>query len=340
MIKNNRNEITVIGQKIKTNIEEIDIFKLNYWKDNPRINAIIKQKYKDKNITDEDLDKILWEEDSVKDLFYTIEKDGGLIDEIMVKGNIVLEGNSRLCAYRHLYKKAKEKNNKDEILKWSHIRAKRLPEETTNEAVFTILGTWHIKGKAQWDTYEKAAYFKRMNVDYGYSLKDIANQISSREKFVDEHIKAYDLMVENNIYTLEKFSYFYELVKNKEIRTLALKEPTIIANTIQAIKEDRFHRGEEIRNLPKVLKDKKAKKEFFVDKLGFNDAFETSKNRHPEYKDDFYRNIKDFTLTLQNCSIVTLTEEIKVDVNKKYILERFFREVNSFCRKVGIKSQK
>ncbi|HOV23364.1 MAG TPA: hypothetical protein PL107_03740 [Candidatus Marinimicrobia bacterium] len=343
MNRKSKNEIVVIGQKIQTRIEEINIFKLNYWKENPRVNAIIKQKCRDRDISDEDIEKELWEKDSVKDLFKDIERDGGLIDEILVKGNIVLEGNSRLCAYRHLYKKSEKKNDEDGMLKWSYIRARIIPEETSNEVVFSILGTWHIKGKTQWDTYEKAAYLKRMNTEYSYSLKDIADSISQTEKFVKDHIEAYDLMVANNVYTLDKFSYFYELVKNKKIKELASKEPTIIPNTIQAIKEDRFKRGEEIRDLPKILKDKKAKKEFFDDKVDFNDALETTKDRHPEHADSFYNNIKKVTTILQSRSIKNIEEikeDIKTDKNKKYILEKFYREVNSFCKKVGIKDQK
>lgn len=343
MNRKSKNEIVVIGQKIQTRIEEIDIFKLNYWKENPRINAIIKQKCRDRDISDEDIEKELWEKDSVKDIFKDIERHGGLIDEILVKGNIVLEGNSRLCAYRHLYKKAEQKNDENDILKWSYIRARKIPDETSNEVVFSILGTWHIKGKTQWDTYEKAAYLKRMNIEYGYSLKDIATSISQTEKFVKDHIEAHNLMVENNIYTLEKFSYFYEFIKNKKIKELASKDPAILPNTIQAIKEDRFKRGEEIRDLPKILKDKEAKKEFFDDKVDFKVALETTKDRHPEHADSFYNNIKKVTTILQSCTVKNI-EEIKEDIktnrNKKYILERLHREINSFCRKVGIKNQK
>jgi len=335
MNRKNIHEIVVNGQKIQTITEEIDIFELKYWKENPRVNAIIKQKYRDTNISDKDIEKELWEKDSVKDLFKDIEKHGGLIDEILVKNNVVLEGNSRLCAYRHLYKKAKQKNDEDDMLKWSYIRAKIIPRETSNEVVFSILGTWHIKGKTKWDTYEKAAYLKRLNTVYGYTFKKIADSTSQTEKFVKDHIKAHDLMVENNVYTLEKFSYFYELVKNVQIKELALKESTIISNTIQAIKEDRFKRGEEIRHLPKVLKDKKAKTEFFVDKLDFSDALETTKNRHPEHADSFFYNIKKTTKMLESCTVKKI-EEIKKDGSKKYLLNKFYREVNSFCRKVEI----
>ncbi len=226
---------------------------------------------------------------------------------------------------------------------WSYIKARIIPAETDDKIIFSILGTWHIKGKTQWDTYEKAAYFKRMNIDYSYSIKDIADSISQTEKFVKDHIEAHDLMVKNDVSTLEKFSYFYELVKNKKIKELASKDSNIVPNTIQAIKEGRFKRGEEIRDLPKVLKDKKAKKEFFDGEADFNDALETTKDRHPEHADSFYNHIKKVTEILNSCSMEKIEEikkEIKTDVNKKYILEKVCKEVNSFCRKVGIKNQK
>jgi len=337
MAKKAKNEIMVLGQRIQTKIDDIDIFNLNYWKENPRINAIIKQKYKDSNISDKEIEKELWEKDSVKDLFKDIEKHGGLIDEILVKDNIVLEGNSRLCAYRHLYKRAETRNDEDEILKWSYIRAKIIPKETSYEVVFSILGTWHIKGKTQWDTYEKAAYLKRMHVDYNTSLKDIANSISQTEKFVKDHIDAYDMMVENKIYTLEKFSYFYELIKNKKIREIAIKDPTIISKSVQAIKEGRFKRGEEIREIPKVWNDKKAKKEFFEEKVDFNEAFDTTKGRHPEHENVFYSNLKKVTKSLQVCPVKRI-EEIEADGNKKYIIEKLYKEVKNFCKKIGVKS--
>jgi len=331
-------EIVVLGNKIQTKIENLNIFSLHYWKENPRVNAIIKQKYKDKDISEDLIEEELWDRDSVKDLYKDIEKHEGLIDEILVKDNIVLEGNSRLCAYRYLHKKAEQKKNAVEISRWSHIRARIIPVDTSNEVIFSILGTWHIKGKTQWDTYEKAAYLKRMNTEYAVSFKDIANSISESEKFVKDHIEAHDLMVSNDIYTLEKFSYFYELVKNKKIRELSVKEPSIVFNTVQAIKEGRFKRGEEIRDLPKVLKDKKAKKEFFDDKSTFNDALETTKNRHPEYEDSFYGQIKKTTKILQDCSVEKLEQikdELKSDANKKYIIGQIHKVVNSFYKKLG-----
>jgi len=344
MSEKSTNEIAVLGQKIETKIEEIDIFKLMYWKENPRVNSIINQKYKGTDVSDDEIEKELWEKDTVKDLSKEIERHGGLIDEILVKDNIVLEGNSRLCAYRHLYSRAKDKNDENEMVKWSHIRARIIPIDTSNQVVFSILGTWHIKGKAQWDTFEKAAYLKRMNSDYGYSFKQIADSISQTEKFVKDNIEAHDLMVKNNVYTLEKFSHFIELVKAKNNSKNAetfKKEQDVIINRVKdtIITDGAMKRAEDIRNLPKILKDPKARKLYLNNEVDFTEAFEISKSRHPEQGDSFYNQIKKTTKLLQNCSVERI-EEIKSDGQRKYIMRELYKEVNNICKKTEIKSEK
>jgi hypothetical protein len=220
------------------------------------------------------------------------------------------------------------------------IRARIIPDDTTDQVVFSILGTWHIKGKAQWDTYEKAAYLKRMNTDYGYSYDDIATSISQTERFVKDNIEAHDLMVKNDVYTLEKFSYFYELVKEKNKKTnseIFKKDPKIINRVIETIKnDDTMKRAEDIRNLPKILHDPKAKRAFLNDEVSFNDAFDISKSRHPEQEDSFYNQIQKTTKLLQGCSVERI-EEIKSDTNKKYMLKCLYKEANSIGKKIGIK---
>jgi hypothetical protein len=280
MRKKNKNEIVVNGQKIQTDLDEIDIFKLKYWKENPRVNALIKQNFGDKDVSDKDIEKLLWDKvDSVKDLYTDIKKHGGLIDEILIKGDTVLEGNSRLCAFRKLYEKAEQQNDEKEMLKWSYIRARILPDDISYDVIFSILGTWHIKRKAEWDTYEKAAYFKRMHTDYGYSYKDIASSVSQSltEKFIKDHIEAHDLMVENKILSLDRFSYFYQLVlekNNSKYSEYFAKEPQIVNRVIETIQKDELKRAEDLRDLPKIIKDAKAKREYLSGNANFIEALD------------------------------------------------------------------
>jgi hypothetical protein len=334
-----KSEISVLGNKIQTRIEDLDIDDLQYWTQNPRVNSAIKKIYGNKKVTDKEIGALLENEEHVKELYQEIRTHGGLIDEIVVKDNVVLEGNSRLCAYRMLYKKAEKEKNEDEMLKWTYIKAKVLPSTITDEEIFAILGTWHIKGKKQWDTFEKAAYLKRMNHEYKYSESRIADLINEQETFVKNSIEAHDLMVVNNVYELDRYSYFIEMVKNRGINLELNKDKTIREKLIVAIKNNQFNRAEEIRDVHKVLKDKVAKKMFLVEGCNFSEALDTAVGRHPELDDTLYSSIKKVTAKISNLpasKIEKIKEEIKQDANKKDILRRLTKEVKKFCKQIGI----
>lgn len=51
------------------------------------------------------------------------------------KDHVVLEGNSRLAAYRILAK--------NDPLKWSRVLVQILPEDISDSDIFTLLGTFH-----------------------------------------------------------------------------------------------------------------------------------------------------------------------------------------------------
>jgi hypothetical protein len=331
----NSNEIVVLDQKIPSRIEQVDIYRLTFWKENPRVNSSLKREYGNVDVTDKEIEDLLWKEDHVKELFQDIRKHGGLIDEIFVKGETVLEGNSRLCAYRKLHKKAIELKDSLGIEKWATIRARIIPNDTPEEIIFTILGTWHIKGRKQWDTFEKAAYLKRMNMEYGYSISDIADMISEAKSFVENNIAAHDLMIDNNVFDLSKFSYFFELVKNRKITQIFEKEPEIKPQIIKAISNNQLDRAEEVRELPKVLHDKVSKRMFLDGDCQFKDALETSKDRHPEYDDSFYNQIKKTTRILKDCPMERI-EEIKEDVKKQYYIKMLHKEAERLWKKLGI----
>jgi len=331
------NNIIVDGCKIATETEERDILKLRYWRENPRVDSIVKQKFSSGNITDNDIERELWALDSVKELYQDIKQNKGLIDEIFVKGDVVLEGNSRLCAYRHLLNTA---TSDEERERWSKIRARILPDNTTDEVIFTILGTWHIKGKAVWRTFEKAAYLYRMHKDYGKTTKEISAMVKHGETEVKNMISSYEIMQEKGITETteqKKFSAVFEIVKNRKMKEVKDKEPELFDKCIEAVKNNRFERAEHVRNLPKIIKDKSAKKMFFEEGEDFQDALDVAKSRHPEHKDSFYNQIKKVTQILQKCSMKRL-EEIKKDGHKQYIIKQLLKETINICKKTGIKN--
>ncbi len=334
--------ITVAGKKIPTQTMEININDLKYWRENPRVDSIIKQNYSNDKVNDSVIENELWKLNSVKDLYQDIKSNGGLIDEILVKDNMVLEGNSRLCAYRFLFKQACDAKNDIEREKWSKIRARVIPSESSDEVIFTILGTWHIKGKAEWRTFEKASYIHRMRSEYNKSTKEIAAMVKQTETEVENMIKAYETMQTYGITETseqKKFSAVFEIVKNRDMKKIKEEDPVVYDKCINAVKEDRFERAEQVRDLPKVIRDKKAKKSFFNEGDAFSEALDIAKSRHPEHGDSFYNQLKKVTNLLESADMERI-EEIKKDTDKRFILQKLYRQVNGFCKKVGIKPDK
>lgn len=330
------NVIVVNGVRIETEVRELDITDLRYWRENPRVDSILKQQFPGGNATDDDIEKALWSLDSVKELYQDIKKNGGLIDEILVMGDQVLEGNSRLCAYRRLYAGG---TTDEEKMRWIGIRARVIPDSTSSESIFAILGTWHIKGKAEWRTFEKASYIARMHRDYGKTSKEIAALLKRPESEVKHMIETYEIMQQKGIVETQeqkKFSAVYEIVKNRDMRKLRADEPALFDASLDAVKEGRFVRAEAVRDLPKIMRDKKARRAFIEEGQQIEEAAEIAKGRHPEHADSFYRLVRRATAALEECPASRI-EEIKEDGNKSHALRKLSRALTKLLKQAGIK---
>jgi hypothetical protein len=137
--------IAVGDLSIPVTVRELPIKDLRYYKSNPRIFRILKEC--GTRVSQDVIERELWKLDSTKDLFRDIRNNGGLVEEVLVRDSEVLEGNLRLCAYRRLLRKAKEEDDRDGIARWSRIRAKILPSDVSDEAVFAVLGILHIRSR-------------------------------------------------------------------------------------------------------------------------------------------------------------------------------------------------
>ncbi|MBU4397973.1 MAG: hypothetical protein KKE86_01420, partial [Planctomycetes bacterium] len=304
--------ITVGETSISVEVKEIPIETLRYYSSNPRIFSILKH-FGDK-VSQEQIQSELWKLDSTKDLFHDILNNGGLVEEILVRGVEVLEGNSRLCAYRHLLKKAKEKGNQDAIDRWSRIRAKMLPPDVSEEAVFAILGILHIRGKAKWLPYEQACYLWRQSREFRKTYKDLADQIGASkvtEADVKNSIEAYTMMEKSRITDPNKFSYFFEYVKSRKIKEAAESLPPdqeLDRLFVGWVDNEEIPKAENVRDLPLILHDKKARQTFLQKKGSFEDALEIAKDRHPEAKSSFYNKLKKATEALENAEEMRIKE--------------------------------
>ena len=146
-------KIRLRGKDIAATVGEIKHQDLRFYPENPRIYSIV---HIDGAVADQkEIYEKLRRMEHVKQLVQSIKSNDGLHDPIIVKGRTVLEGNSRLAAYRML--------SENDPVKWGFIKAKVLPDDTSESMVFALLGEYHLIGKKDWAPYEQAGYLYRRN---------------------------------------------------------------------------------------------------------------------------------------------------------------------------------
>lgn len=336
--------ITVLGREITYEIKDVDIQTLEYYPDNPRINYII-SRYPQGKITQEFIEQELLKLESTKERIKDLEENKGLLDEVYVVGNKVVEGNTRLCAYRRLSRKYPDDP------RWLRIKARILKGAIKDEELFYILGTFHIKGKTEWDAYEKAAYIHKMIKVLNKNPEEIAKQLGKQKKTVEAMLKAYQGMSQKYLANsggsslvngardeLKKYSYFEAFFLQKELATKAEDTPDFLDQFVEWVKEDRFKRARDVRDLPKILGHKKAMKVFYDGDA--SEAFDEAKHilyeHKPEKVDRFYKKIREFRELIQEAETFKIKDDIDGNKNKRNELQQCYKDLKRFCKEVGL----
>lgn len=345
------NSISVRGREIPFEFKVLGIDGLRYYADNPRINYIISTH--EGEVTQEIIEHKLLALDTTKELVKDIEENQGLIEEILVIGDEVVEGNTRLACYRRLAKKYPGE------ARWQSIPAKVLSPGIDPGDLFFILGTFHIKGKNEWSAFEKAAYIHRMVNELKCSTYEVAKQLGHHAGTIEAMLRAYETM--SNIYlplaatdvddfetqdALRKYGYFEAFYRQKDLAQRAKDTPRFVEDFCGWVLQDVFPKAECVRNeLPKILNNKRAQKVFYdladsEPELAYEEAELVLHERKPEQMDPFYKGVKDFRDLLQEAPV----EEIKADLEAdgprakacREQLKRCHKELERFCRSVGV----
>lgn len=339
-----RESITVLGREITYEIKDVDIYSLEYYKENPRINYIV-SKHPPEKVTQEFIEQELLKLDSVKERIKDLEENKGLLDEIYVLGNKVVEGNTRLCAFRRLHKKYPDDP------RWKVIKARILQDDVTEDELFYILSTFHIKGKTEWDAYEKAAYIHKMIRTLNKNPEDIAKQLGKQRKTIEAMLKAYEAMSQKYLATssdamlvnssrdeLKKYSYFEAFFLQKELAKKAEDTPDFLDQFVNWVKEDRLKKAQNVRELPRILAHKKAMKAFYEGDS--EDAFDEAKHilyeHKPEKVDRFYKKIREFRDLIHEAETFKIKREIEDNKNKKNELLQCYKDLKRFCKEIGL----
>ena len=123
--------ILIRGEDVEVKRGKIDHKKLKFYAENPRLYSLVRpdEGEPDQEVIEDRLVKM----DHVKELIQSIKENGGLMEPIFVHGQTfeVLEGNSRLAAYRRL--------SETDPFKWAEMKCVLLPPNFEKERIFAFL---------------------------------------------------------------------------------------------------------------------------------------------------------------------------------------------------------
>lgn len=233
---------------------ELEQNKLLLFPENPRVYSVLN--LGDEKPTQAQIEEVMCKADHVKQLKESIKSNGGLIDPIIVRGGdmVVLEGNSRLAAYRILYKQ--------DPIKWAKIKVILLPKNIPDESVFALLGQYHIIGRKDWEPYEQAGYLYRTINDTKKTVESLASELGITTSYIKKLIEVYEYMIEKDDNHSNKWSYYEEILKNRGIRKAFDEIPGLEEKVVSDVKENKIRMAIDVRKLGDISKvnDKLSKK--------------------------------------------------------------------------------
>lgn len=231
----------MIGRNEFDYIEKgILVDELKFYAENPRVYSALNVAH---GIPDQDeIEELLTNMEHVKQLKLSIEANGGLIDPLIVRDgdNIVLEGNSRLAAYRILAQK--------DPIKWGIIKCKVLPGDISDLAIFTLLGQYHIVGRKDWSPFEQAGYLYRRISKSNTPIDYIAEELGITKGMAKKFVETYSFMVENDDLKPANWSHYDEYLKHKAIRKYRETYAELDDRIVECIKHGEIVQAIDIRN--------------------------------------------------------------------------------------------
>lgn len=321
--------IAIDKKEIPCEYKKIDIYELKFHPKNPRIASVL-ENFGD--LTEEAIDKELWGRNPTHQLKQNIEEHGGLQHPVIVYEGRVIEGNTRLCCYRHLYK---EHNNEQ----WRYIDCRVLGGEVTDRQINALLGNEHIVGKIKWETYEKGYWMTMMLERDQYGWDELQKIVGQGKPWIESHIAAYKAMKKEKIEDKSKFSHFVQLKSNTKIKNIKnTSDPNIEEKIIEAIKNDQITEAVDIRKIPAICKDKNSKKRLFEYGEEVQQVFHDLKATKPTLDSPFIRLVEDLDTKTKKMKRVE-RDDLSESKRSKSKIRALTKELLNLCDELGIDLQ-
>ena len=257
------------GEEIPVVTKMMEQDRLLFYVDNPRVYSVLRSGGNDPS--QEEIQERLQKLEHVKELREDIKENKGLLEPLIVKSGTleVLEGNSRLAAYRALAAK--------EPLKWNLVKCTLLPEDIKESLVFALLGQYHIKGKKDWAPYEQAGFLYRRFHKHDANPQTLAREIGLSVREVNRLIEVYSFMVEHEENGVDRWSYYYEYLRSNKIHKARAQYPDLDSVIVSKIRSKEIAKAVDVRDhLPTICTAPKVLNKFVKETVPFEKAYNAS----------------------------------------------------------------
>ena len=262
--------LRIRGEDVPVELREVEQSKLRFYVDNPRIYSLVRP---DGHVPGQsEICSQLQDLEHVRELREDIVTNGGLIDPLIVRDGdlVVLEGNSRLAAYRFLYTK--------DPVKWNKVRCCILPTNIDERLVFALLGQYHIKGKKDWAPYEKAGFLHRRYKQHHLELSVVAAELGIGIKEAQHLVAVYEFMIEHEDEDRDRWSYYDEYLKSYKIKKARQEHANLDKFVVAEIASGNIAKAMDLRDKFPVIcaGPPKTLKRYVDGKVKFDDAYESA----------------------------------------------------------------
>ena len=332
----NKTNMTIGKKEFTLETVMMDQIDLRFYPENPRIHSLV---YADNpNPSQEYIQEILCKKEHVRNLRDSIVTNGGLIEPVIVRKvngeYIVLEGNSRLAAYRMLAE--------NDPIKWKQMKCNMFLEDITDSDVFILLGQLHIIGKTDWSLFEQAGYLYRTKESTGNSVDSIAKMLGLKAGEAKRLYEIYKYMVEVNDTQASHWSYYEVLLKTNAFKKYRQIVPEFEEVVVKKIKSEEFQAIELRDKLGAIAKDgskdsTKIIKSFVKGEMSLDEAYE---NFHDTGKDDdVYKVIKTFRTKICDETTIKQIKKAVADDNTEipFELKKIKKKIEGILKDLGEK---
>lgn len=244
--------LTINGNEIPVKHSMMAQADLRFYPENPRIYSLVFNGGAPPS--QEEIQKKLGALDHVKQLVQSIRANGGLLDPLIVRegDNVVLEGNSRLAAYRLLFA--------GDPIRWGKVKCVLLPSDISEDFVFALLGEYHIISRKDWAPYEQAGFLWRRNKKQDVPAEKIAKEMGLPVRTIHHLVEVYSFMVEHNQNDPQRWSHYDEYLKSRPIKQVREVMPQFDDVIVAKIDSGEIVRAADVRDKVAKIASVKGKR--------------------------------------------------------------------------------